>query len=82
MLVHCSFIAFFRDVATYVVVARVDVEVGREGHGGAEEEDGVEEVNHNHQQRVQAEILLQCRGDEVEEGEEGEDRQEDQVVDD
>lgn len=58
------------------------MEVGGESDGGTEEEEGVDQVNDDHQERVEAQILLQRRRDEVEEGQEGEDRDEDQVVDD
>jgi len=66
----------------YVVAARVDVEEGGESNGAAKPQDHVDGINEDHQQRVEAEAFLDCRRNEVEEGEEGERRQEDHVVDD
>jgi hypothetical protein len=81
VLAHCFPCIDFVS-STYRVVARVDAEVGGESDGTAEEEQCVEQVNDNHQQWVEAEVLFHRRRDKVKEGEEGEDREEDQVVDD
>lgn len=43
------------------------MEVGWQSDGTAEEEDGVEDINGDHDDRVDGEALLDCRSDEVEE---------------
>lgn len=62
------------------VAAAVGVEVGSQGDTAAEEEDGVENIEGDHDDGVNGEGFLDGGRDEVEEREEGEDGDEDLVV--
>lgn len=76
-----SFRSFYVPQVTYAVAAAVDMKPGGHGNGTTEEEDGVESVKDNHQERMTLECLLDRRRNEVEQGEHAENSNEHVIVD-
>lgn len=60
----------------------MDTEVGSHGNGTAEEEDGVQSIKSDHEERVALESLLDGGRDKIEQRQHGEHGQEHVVVDD
>lgn len=67
---------------TYSVTAAVDTKLGGGRDSAAEEEEGVQHIQTDHEHGVELEALLECGGDEVEQAQHAEDGDEQIVVDD
>lgn len=71
----------FHSRSTYVVAARVALQLGSQCDSSAEEENGVEHVHHDHDNWVQRPVGVERGRDQVEEGQHGKRRRVHGVVD-
>jgi len=52
---------------THLIVTRVDTQVAGHGKSTAQEEEGIEEIEDDHDKRIEDQIVLDRCGDQVEE---------------
>lgn len=65
---------------THRIVTRVDAEVSGHGNGAAKEEEGVKQIEDDHDERVEGKLLPDSREDKVGEREHREDRHKHGIV--
>lgn len=75
---HCS---TSRTQETYCVAARVALQLGGQSNGRTEEENAVQHVDHDHDDRVQCPVNVEAGRQQIEHGKQGESRREHRVVD-